>query len=115
MATPVGTKTVWHGWDSVAILNILAIPAAVGMDTLGPFHVAVRGDRVITEKQADLEAAGLHLDPEVADLSYHLPGWVDHNRRQEGIRYCRLTPQHHAVSAHVIRIWLPGLSTIAKG
>ena len=110
MATTVGTRTAW-----ATIWAILAISAVAGMETLGPFHVAVRGDRAVTEKQADLEAAGLHLDPEVADLYCHRPGWVDHNRRQAGIRYCRPTPQHHAVSAHGIRIWFPGLSTIAKG
>ena len=78
-------------------------PGGGGNGHLGSVSRGRPGGRVITEKQADLEAAGLHLDPEVADLYCHRPGWVDHNRRQAGVRYCRSIPQHHAASAHGIR------------
>ena len=111
------------GWDEngvvwMGLCDDLGHPGNPGGGGNGTFRSIPRGRpgvQAVPEKQADLEAAGLHLDPEVADLYCHRPGWVDPNRRQAGIRYCRPTPQHHAVSAHGNRIWFPGLSTIAKG
>ena len=90
-------------------LKLMATLAAAGMDTLGSFHVVVRGGRAITAMQA-----GLHAELEVANLFHCLTGRAGNNRLQVGTRYCQPTLQHHAASVHGTQIWFPGLPTIAK-
>ena len=102
--TKAGTRM-----ELAMIRAIRATPAVAGMETLVPFHVAVRGEQVGLEDQAgqeaadlladleeadllmDLGAEDLHLDLEAADLHHHPHrGEVVRVHRHAGTRCCLL-------------------------